>query len=87
MKPNQTPIVEDKAQMENMLENQKDITELYQELSYDELTGVLNNWLNPDDAETTEAKKETAPESVVAAKAASTNVDDAAAAFDDLFNK
>ena len=79
--------MEDKAQMENMLENQKDITELYQELSYEDLTGVLNTWLNPDDAETTEDKKETAPKSVVAASAANTNVEDASAAFDDLFNK
>ena len=83
VKPNQTPIVEDKAQMEALLENQKDITELYQELSYDELTGVLNEWLNPDgEAETTE--KETAPTSVVASE---TKVEDASAAFDDLFNK
>ena len=87
VKPNQTPIVQDKAQLENMFENQKNITELYQELSYEELTGVLNNWLNPDDAETAEATKETAPESVVAASAANTNAEDAAAAFDDLFNK
>ena len=43
VKPNQTPIVEDKAQLENLLENQKDITELYQELSYEELTDVLNH--------------------------------------------
>ena len=30
-----------------MLDSQKEITELYQELSYDELKGVLENWLNP----------------------------------------
>ena len=65
------------------MENQKDITELYQELSYEELTGVLNQWLNPDgDAEET---KETAPASAVAAESA--KVEDASAAFDELFNK
>ena len=38
------------------MENQKDITELYQELSYEELTEVLNEWLNPSESseETTE---------------------------------
>jgi CRISPR/Cas system-associated protein Cas5 (RAMP superfamily) len=85
VKPNQTPVVEDKAQLENLLENQKDITELYQELSYEELTDVLNQWLNPE-ASDDEEKKETAPASVVAAESKAT-VEDASAAFDELFNK
>tara|TARA_B110000914_G_scaffold204842_1_gene199552 strand:- start:8 stop:766 length:759 start_codon:yes stop_codon:yes gene_type:complete len=84
VKPNQTPIVEDKAKLENLLENQKDITELYQELSYEELTEVLNQWLNPE-SEGTEETKETAPKSAVAAESA--KVEDASAAFDELFNK
>lgn len=82
VKPNQTPIVEDKAQLENLLENQKDITELYQELSYEELTGVLNDWLNPDNS--TDEGTETEVSSVVADSA---KVEDASAAFDELFNK
>ena len=57
VKPNQTPIVEDKAQLENLLDNQKDITELYQELSYEELTGVLNQWLNPEGSEETTSEE------------------------------
>ena len=84
VKPNQTPIVEDKAQLESLLENQKDITELYQELSYEELTGVLNQWLNPDGTEE-EGTKETAPTSAVAAESA--KVEAASAAFEELFNK
>jgi hypothetical protein len=84
VKPNQTPIVEDKAQLENFLENQKDITELYQELSYEELTEVLNQWLNPEATE--EKKVEKSPASVVAAESTKT-VEDASAAFDELFNK
>ena len=84
VKPNQTPIVEDKAKLEALLENQKDITELYQELSYEELTDVLNQWLNPEATEGGESK-ETAPKSAVAAESA--KVEDASAAFDELFNK
>jgi len=84
VKPNQTPITEDKAQLEGILDNQKDITELYQELSYEELTNVLNEWLNPELSE--EEVKETAPTSVVAAESTKT-VEDASKAFDDLFNK
>ena len=83
VKPNQTPITEDKAQLEGILENQKDITELYQELSYEELTEVLNQWLNP---EASDEKEESAPASVVAAESTNT-VEDASAAFDELFNK
>ena len=30
-----------------MLENQTEITDLYSELSYDELKDVLEGWLNP----------------------------------------
>tara|TARA_Y100000385_G_scaffold55580_1_gene53129 strand:- start:168 stop:920 length:753 start_codon:yes stop_codon:yes gene_type:complete len=82
VKPNQSPIVEDKAQLENLLENQKDITELYQEKTYEELTEVLNEWLNPSDS--TEETKEEAPASVVQS---STKVEDASAAFDELFSK
>ena len=76
--------MEDKAKLENLLENQKDITELYQELSYEELTEVLNQWLNPE-SEGTEETKETVPKSAVAAESA--KVEDASAAFDELFNK
>ena len=86
VKPNQTPITEDKAQLENILDNQKDITELYQELSYEELTNVLNEWLNPEASNEEDDKKETAPVSVVAADSTKT-VEDASAAFDELFNK
>ena len=85
VKPNQTPITEDKAKLEGILDNQKDITELYQELSYEELTNVLNEWLNPE-ASNDEDNKETAPASVVAADSTKT-VEDASAAFDELFNK
>ena len=77
------PAALDKAQLENLLENQKDITELYQELSYEELTDVLNTWLNPDDT-STESGTQTEASSVVAETA---KVEDASAAFDELVNK
>ena len=85
VKPNQTPIIEDKAKLEALLDNQKNIAELYQELSYEELTGVLNEWLNPNEESTDESKKETAPVSATIAE--STKVEDTSAAFDELFNK
>ena len=86
VKPNQTPITEDKAVLTNVLDEQKDIREVYNELSYDELTEALQDWLNPsEDGETTESKEESVPASTLATAANSTsNVSDA---FDDLFNK
>ena len=72
--------------MENCLENQVNLNEVYNELGYDELTNVLNEWLNPENkeggeeetVETTETKK-TLKET--------TTVDDASSAFDELFNR
>ena len=86
VKPNQTPITEDKAQLENILENQKDITEVYQELSYDELSEALNTWLNPENEE--ESSEETKDESVPAStlKTAVSTTENVSDAFDDLFN-
>jgi len=60
-----------------------DITEIYQEQSYDDLTGILNEWLNPnDDASTQEVKKET----VSTSELGTSKVKDTSEAFDELFN-
>ena len=50
IKPSQTKLHDDPATIQNLLENQKNITELYSELSYAELKSVLENWLNPGSA-------------------------------------
>jgi len=47
VKPGQTPITDDTAQVTRLLEGQTNITDIYSELSYDELKGVLEGWLNP----------------------------------------
>jgi hypothetical protein len=47
VKPATSKILENAAEVQQMLDSQKEITELYSELSYDELKGVLENWLNP----------------------------------------
>ena len=47
VKPNVTKLTEN-AELENKLLNeQTEITDIYSELSYAELKGVLENWLNP----------------------------------------
>ena len=81
VKPNQTPITEDKALLETTLDNQSDITEVYKELSYDDLTEVLNTWLSdtPEDGEEKADEK-----NEVVSKA---TVTDTTEAFDALFNR
>ena len=84
VKPNQTPVTEDKAVFEKILENQKNITEIYQEQSYDELAEVLQAWLSPSDDEESSKESDSATESTLEQ---TTTVTNASEAFDELFNK
>ena len=47
VKPSETAVSEDATRATSFLENQTEITDLYSELSYDELKSVLEGWLNP----------------------------------------
>jgi hypothetical protein len=47
VKPKETPMADTKEAIDKFLNEQKNITELYSELSYAELKGVLESWLNP----------------------------------------
>ena len=83
VKPNQTPISDEPSVLELVKTSQKDITEIYQEQSYDDLTGILNEWLNPnDDAKEEEVKQE----SVSTSDLGTSKVKDTSEAFDELFN-
>ena len=84
VKPNQTPVTENKAVFESILENQKNITEIYQEQSYDELAEVLQNWLSPSDDEESSEENDSATETTLKQ---TTTVTNASEAFDELFNK
>ena len=64
--------------MKNLLDNQPNLTELYNEPSYDELKQHLGQFLNPNAETSTE---ESEPEMVTTEK--SSNVEDD---FDKLFN-
>ena len=80
VKPNVTPLTEDKQLLERLFEEQPDITELYPEPSYDDLKTSLHNYLNPDDVEEEVQSTESTVETTAAATA---NVADD---FDQLFN-
>ncbi len=77
VKPNQTALVEDATLSQNLITNQPNIVELYNEPSFDELKGHLQNFLNPS------ATEETKSEPEMVATQASSNVEDD---FDKLFN-
>ena len=83
VKPNQTPITEDAAVLESIKESQKNITEIYQERSYDELTQALDSYLNGDSSNEEETKQEEVKET---APASSYDKKETSDAFDDLFN-
>ena len=78
VKPNQTPLAEGADALKNLLDNQPNLTELYNEPSYDELKQHLGQFLNPNAETPTE---ESEPEMVTTEK--SSNVEDD---FDKLFN-
>jgi hypothetical protein len=83
VKPNQTPITEDASLLQTITDNQTNITDIYNELSYEDLTEVLNAWLNPSEEEETEESAEETSNKTEAPKA----TEDVSSAFDDLFNK
>lgn len=86
VKPNQTPVTEKADVMTTIKDTQKNITDLYQEMSYDDLQRVLTEWLNQDsDGEETEvAQKSSTPVTNSEVKKAANS--DVSAAFDELFN-
>ena len=102
IKPNQTPLSEDSSVQTNFMENQTNITDIYSELSYDELKSVLEGWLNPTAEEGSESVSEqtlSSPQQSTPAPASAPStpstqapvedrkkLDDVASAFDDLFN-
>jgi hypothetical protein len=51
VKPNTTPISDNKNIVESVANNQAEITEIYQELSYDELKDALEKWVSGESDE------------------------------------
>ena len=84
VKPNQTAITEDAEQLKGIFENQSNLTELYNEPTYDELKEVLQNFLNPSDEAETSAPTNTTEK--VAEQTATKSTADVSDAFDNLFN-
>ena len=87
VKPNQTSITEDAAILEAIKETQKNITEIYQERSYDELAQTLGDYLNDGSTEETTNEKPTKEVADVKATTTSYSSQETSDTFDDLFNR
>tara|TARA_R100000773_G_scaffold34241_1_gene29225 strand:- start:217 stop:711 length:495 start_codon:yes stop_codon:yes gene_type:complete len=85
VKPNTSAATEDKAIAKSIMDQPK-ITDLFPEPTYEELETALQEWMNPESADsdtaskTVENKTESKPENNVTKKT------DVAEAFNDLFN-
>mgnify|MGYP003981693905 FL=1 len=68
VKPNTSPVSENKNIVDSVANNQAEITEIYQELSYDELKDALEKWVSGEsgeDAPPAESTEETPSKQVV----------------------
>ena len=83
VKPNQTTITDNDTLLQSVFDNQPDLTELYNEPSYDELKEVLAGYLNPESD--SESDVTTQPTSKPATQTTAT-VEKVEDAFDELFN-
>ena len=79
VKPNQTQATDNKDVASKITDGQKEITEIFKEVSYDDLKQALQEWLDPQE----EAHENTTPVAETAAEGK--KVDDVNQAFDELF--
>jgi hypothetical protein len=75
VKPKETPMADTKEATDKFLNEQKNITELYSELSYAELKSVLEGWLNPSAGEDDSVESTSAEELSKVAPSAASNKD------------
>jgi len=82
VKPNQSPATTDKEIAEMIVKNQKNIKDLFEELSYEQMTEALQKWLDPS-TDAADGTKTTKP---ITGATTATKADDISSAFDSLFN-
>ena len=90
VKPNTTPVTEDKNIAEKVAQQQPDLKTIFKEPSYDDLKEALAIWLNPEEenSTTTDSKSESdTTDTKSNDKDTPNKVDDVSAAFDSLFNE
>ena len=81
VKPNTSQATDNKDIAMKITEGQKDLGDIFKEVSYDDLKAALSEWLNPED----EMAQSEQPATVSTGE--SKKVEDVNQAFDELFNK
>lgn len=84
VKPNTTPATQDKEIADMIVNKQKSITDLFKEMSYTEMTEVLEKWLNPEANPSAPSKP--ASGAAITSATTATGLTDINSAFDQLFN-
>ena len=101
VKPTPTPLTTSEHVLKAIAESQKNILDVYKELSYDELKAVLADWLNPknkegqaatasapsDDEEVVQPTKKQSTKSATPAPTVALNMEDINKSFDELFEQ
>ena len=90
VKPNVTPVTEDKNVAEKIAQHQPDLKTIFKEPSYDDLKDALEKWLEPEATEAEAEQPATATNETNADENTDTTVnkvDDVSKAFDSLFNE
>ena len=85
VKPNQSPVTDDKELLENIFNSQVDIVELYSEPTYDELKDLLKGYLYPDAESSNESATADSSSDSPTPKSPVDSVSDIEDAFDKLF--
>ena len=83
VKPNQTAATDNKDVADMIVNQQKNITEIFKEVSYDDLKQALAEWLEPGSGD--EAPAQEAASTQTTAQSSTKKVDDINDAFDELF--
>ncbi len=83
VKPNTSPATTEKEVAEKIVNGQKDLKELFTELSFEEMTEALQKWLDPSTDTANGTKAAAKP---ITGATTATKSEDIASAFDSLFN-
>jgi len=83
VKPNTSPATTEKEVAEKIVNGQKDLKELFTELSFEEMTEALQKWLDPSTDTANGTKAAVKP---ITGATTATKSEDIASAFDSLFN-
>ena len=83
VKPSVTPATEDENVADKIINGQVDLFDIYKKKSYDELKGILEDWLNGDEGN----NQENTPVKEQAASVGANSTDNIDKAFDDLFDQ